>query len=565
MSLLAQTEFDIDNYKEYLNSHQNMSYSDLLQEYPASEFNTYAKTNFYNAEYSDSINQFFQLTQDEISLLNSHSFMVSERYSYPSFIEGLYELFKKDIPVYISADMMLHSVHKSVDNILIDIEKRLLYSRLNSSLSKMITELKNYDRDKYSTDPIKHKKYSELIDDANLYLMVASNTLMEYETVTPTDSIAEKYYEIIGKIESADGMSKVQLFGDISYRRYDWSQFKPRGHYNESHKLRKYFKTLIWLGRTEIYINAPKDHEPDSTYIPRRSEIMRQNRLAYFLTYLAKETGVTSDLKYVDETIATFIGRQDNITNFELEDVIEGKVASADDLLDDNLIAELKSKALELSSSNQTYLSQILLSNELIKEEIEPAAAFMLMGQRPILDGFITSKVTFDRITYNDEKVMRMLPNSLDVLFGLGNNASLQALEKELIEYPYASNLAALRYLINSYDDDFWSKNVYTSWLNSIRGLNPKNTREERDELPEFMKTAAWWQKSMNTQLASWAELRHDFLLYAKHPYTAMPLGCSTPDAFLEPAPEMFASIKNIFLNLKNVNGIEEIRAQLAA
>lgn len=553
ISLFSQTEFNIDNYKEYLNSHKDMSYPDLLDEYPASEFNVDAKTNFYDAKYSDSISQFFKLTQDEVSLLNSHSFMVSERYSYPSFVEGLYELFKKDIPVYISADMMLHSVHKSVDNILIEIEKKILYSRLNSSLSTMITELENYDRDKYLTDPVKHKKYSELIDDANLYLMVALNTLQEYGTVTPTESIATKYYEIIEKIDSENCMGKVQLFGDISFRRYDWSQFKPRGHYNESVKLRKYFRTLIWLGRTEIYINAPKDHESDSTFIPRESEIMRQNRLAYFLTYLAKQTGVTSNLKYIDETIATFIGRQDNITNFELENIIEGKVASADDLLDDNLIKELQSQALELNSAQQTYLSQILMSNALIKEEIEPAAAFMLMGQRPILDGFITPKVTYDRIFYKENKIPRMLPNSLDVLFGLGNNASIQALENELMEYPYASNLAALRYLINSYDDEFWSKNVYTSWLSSIRGLNPKNTREERDELPEFMRTAAWWQKSMNTQLASWAELRHDFLLYAKQPYTAGMPGCSTPDAFLEPVPEMYSSIKNIFINLKSL------------
>ncbi|TNE35102.1 DUF3160 domain-containing protein, partial [bacterium] len=540
ISLFAQSEFNIDNYKEYLNSHQDMSYPDLLNEYPASKFNAYSKTNFYDAKYSDSINQFFGLTPDEILLLNSHSFMVSERLSYPSFIEGLYELYKKDIPVYLSADMMLHSVHKSVDNILIDIEKNLLSDKLSQALTSMLKELESYDRNKYSSDQVNHVKYSELIDDANLYLMIALNTLKEKEVYNPSESIKEKYAEITTKIKSAEGMDKIQLFADISYRRYDWSQFKPRGHYADKYVyLESYFKTLIWLGRTEIYIAAPKSQETDSLYILRKSEIMRQNRLAYFITYLAKKTDVSGTFKLIDETITTFIGRQDNITNFELEEVIEGKVNSADDLLDNGLIKELQSKALELNSVQQTYLSQILTSDSMIKEGIEPAVAFMLMGQRPIFDGFITSKVTFDRVVHKGDKIMRMLPNSLDVLFGLGNNASIQALEKELIHYPYSSNLAALRYLINSYDDDFWSKNVYTSWLSSIRGLNPKNTREERDQLPEFMRTAAWWQKSMNTQLASWAELRHDFLLYAKQPYTASIYGCCTPDAFLEPVPEM--------------------------
>jgi len=35
--------------------------------------------------------------------------------------------------------------------------------------------------------------------------------------------------------------------------------------------------------------------------------------------------------------------------------------------------------------------------------------------------------------------------------------------------------------------------------------------------------------KTLNTQLASWTELRHDTVLYAKQPYTASVL-CSYPD-----------------------------------
>ena len=362
ISLFAQTEFNIDNYKEYLNSHKDMLYPDLLDEYPASKFNAYAKTNFYDAKYSDSINQFFGLTPDEISLLNSHSFMVSERYSYPSFIEGLYELYKKDIPVYLSADMMLHSVHKSVDNILIDIEKNLLSDKLSQALTSMLKELESYDRNKYSSDQVNHIKYSELIDDANLYLMVALNTLKEKEVYKPSESINEKYTEIKTKIKSAEGMDKVQLFCDISYRRYDWSQFVPRGHYADKYVyLESYFKTLIWLGRTEIYIAAPKSQETDSLYILRKSEIMRQNRLAYFLTYLAKKTDATSTFKLIDETIATFIGRQDNITNFELEEVIEGKIE----------VIERRVNSLGIAEPN-IYRSEMAGETHIIVELVEP-------------------------------------------------------------------------------------------------------------------------------------------------------------------------------------------------
>ena len=49
----------------------------------------------------------------------------------------------------------------------------------------------------------------------------------------------------------------------------------------------------------------------------------------------------------------------------------------------------------------------------------------------------------------------------------------LQLLVDELNQYHYSSNLAALRYLIDSYDDEFWNANLYSNWLNIIRKLNP--------------------------------------------------------------------------------------------
>jgi hypothetical protein len=73
-----------------------------------------------------------------------------------------------------------------------------------------------------------------------------------------------------------------------------------------------------------------------------------------------------------------------------------------------------------------------------------------------------------------------------------------------------------------------------------IRSINPPQLRQS---LPGFMQTAAWWQEKMNTQLASWAELRHDNLLYAKQSYSGGVV-CSFPDSYVEPFPEFYASVK---------------------
>jgi hypothetical protein len=77
-------------------------------------------------------------------------------------------------------------------------------------------------------------------------------------------------------------------------------------------------------------------------------------------------------------------------------------------------------------------------------------------------------------------------------------------------------------------------------WLNAIRQINPP---DDRDEFPSFMQTGAWWQQKMNTQLASWTELRHDNLLYAKQSYTGGAV-CFYPYGYVEPFPEFYRSFK---------------------
>ena len=134
------------------------------------------------------------------------------------------------------------------------------------------------------------------------------------------------------------------------------------------------------------------------------------------------------------------------------------------------------------------------------------------MGQRFVVDSYVFANVVYDRIVHQETKVMRALPQPLDAMFVLGANHALPLLQEELEGYPYAGNLHALRYLVDDYDESFWSENAYNLWLTAIRGLN---TLPE-GAVPGPMTTQAWSHKTLNTQLGSWAELRHDTLLYAK-------------------------------------------------
>ena len=125
-------------------------------------------------------------------------------------------------------------------------------------------------------------------------------------------------------------------------------------------------------------------------------------------------------------------------------------------------------------------LSQILYNTKPLEpDSIVPASAFMLFGQRFVIDSYVTGSVVYDRIYYNGLHICRLFPSTLDPMFALGNDAAAQLLKPELDSWCYSSNLAALRYLINSYGSDFWDSTLYNLWLNSIRKLNPPLNRND--------------------------------------------------------------------------------------
>src|SRR5262249_45802862 len=76
-----------------------------------------------------------------------------------------------------------------------------------------------------------------------------------------------------------------------------------------------------------------------------------------------------------------------------------------------------------------------------------------------------------------------------------------------------------------------------------VRELSPNAERDAA--LPGVMKTNGWSRRMLGTQLASWAELRHDTLLYAKQSFTAMAL-CEYPDAYVKPYPSFFQALSRL-------------------
>ncbi|HUF10114.1 MAG TPA: DUF3160 domain-containing protein, partial [Rhodothermales bacterium] len=520
---------DVSAYHAYFVQHADMTAADLLAEYDAGLFSREARNDFLASNFAAEQQALFGFTPDEIDLVSRNGFAVSERLTYPSFGRAFVDIFVNDLPVYVSSDAVLHAIHMSYDNILQDVEREVLIPRLETALSSMHGALPGLAA-QYASSP----EVTQMLRDADVYLTVPMLLLgMHPDPVykSNTETIDDLLDFVAG-----EAPVDIALFAETP-RNVDFSQFTPRGHYADEEVLRRYFQAMMWIGRIEIYLIAPENTFPP----PTDADIRRQIVLTKLLTELAAQPDAAAAVDDIDRILRTMVGDSDNVTLANVRSVFdEAGVATADQLLAESVWKDFQTRLAEKPFAFQKILSQILISDDPDSSQIESASAFLLLGQRFIIDSYVTGSVVFDKIKYEGVNVRRMMPSTLDVLFALGNDGAAQFLEEELNRYHYAPYLASLRYLIDSYDDAFWSRSMYNGWLNAIRQLSPP---EDRSALPAFMQTAQWSQKQMTTQLASWAQLRHDNLLYAKPSYTAG-LGCLFPESLVEPVPTFFEAVR---------------------
>ncbi len=531
----AHAQLNTDAYFKYLEAHKNMTAQDLLLEYPAGVFAATAPTDLMNAEFFSAIDVKYKFTPYEKELAAKHGFMVTERLSYPTYAAAFADAYVKDLPVYISSDAILHALHRSYDNMLADIETYLLEPLLFRALLAMKATLK--------TSPIPKDPLAQQARlDVDIYLTVALQLIKldyRYKTLDyPAEATFPENTPAIEKLRALIASEQLDFYPLFAQtpRHIDFSQMKPRGHYPDK-GLSGYFQAMMWLGRTEIFITKPKGASPE----PTDEDVKRQCMLTVTLAGLARNSGAVENFNSIDKLITKFVGTQDNLSLAKLISVNSTlTITSPDQLRDDALQKQFQDESIK-NGAQQQILSQLLWADPFTLNSIKPAAAFMLMGQRFIFDSYILANVVFDKVK------SRMMPSPLDAMFVLGNDASIQLLQPEIEKYEYAKNLAGLRYLSNSQPKDFWEESLYSTWLSGIRSLNPP---KDRTGLPRFMQTGAWWQKSLNTQLGSWAELRHDNLLYGKQSYTGGN-SCFYPKGYVEPMPELYATIARFSTSMK--------------
>lgn len=478
-----------------------------------------------SAKYYGEVVKALKLSPEAKALLDSSGLaLVRPEHNY-SMAAAYYELYTKDLPLLVTTDSILDAMHRSFDAILAELESQVLRKTLEDSLRKVHFALPELAK----TNP----QLLEAATDLDLYLTVALN-LLEADPnhgrllTAPRFGDGKQVLELLAKVDKLvlenPGMGRpgTTLYGDP--RAIDWSQFKPRGHYAKSPELSRYFRAVMWLGRA------------DTGWLLEKP---RQLRAAALFTHLLVSTQAQAGLDAMKSVIDLMVGRSDDLTPQQFAGVLAKEKVTLADLTSAAKLTRLAEVLAASGLGQQRIRSQLVVSDPNSPDKVLPPPVFQPFGQRFVLDSFVLSKVVYDDIIYKGVKQQRMMPTGLDVMAALGNSLAVGLLaDGDLPKWNYSANLAALRDVVGAWSDATWGDNLYSLWLDALRSLSVL----PQGKVPAVMQRHGWSAKMLQTQLASWAQLRHDTILYAKQSYTAS-VGCLYPDGFVEPYPDFYAKL----------------------
>ncbi len=448
--------------------------------------------------------------------------------------------------VFVTSDFLLHVYHRLLEKEFEYIESYKFYPKLLEISDALFNQaIFDYNHKDPDINEANRDNYQRLIAFFAVPKIILESSYVEYNSENPMDTSSDTKENALSRLslyendmppESYDLATKEinlimnqkdlkpsPIFGDLLAEKdldskHDYTQYKPRSHYNKNSVLRSYFRAMMWYGRNYFALNS--------------NELTTDSILMVRLISAAQQTKNWEDI-YIPTSF--FVGRSDDLGIYEYSDVLS-KLNIEN--INEDLVTQVQS-TLEGYKGPQ-IMSTAFYGNEIFNlskdELLNKTKGFRFMGQRFTPDAFI-----FTTLTQGDEKADpetdEKLPSSttaLMVMSSLGNKTTGPLIEEWANKNaPNSRNVLRNRLdYLNKYFRDLseeeWNQNIYWGWLYTIKGLFTENL--DKSNYPMFMKNEAWNKKDLQASLGSWTELKHDTLLYAKQNYAELGGGGEPPE-----------------------------------
>ena len=499
------------------------------------------------------VNVLLPMDQSSRQALERNGFVVLPDGQKVDMIAAYDRLALGHVPNFITSDSMLHLYHVQFDEILKAVEAGEFFPQMKVMSEALFESATN--------------QYAALTGDLqeaarrNVAFCSVALALLGESVVAPAP-VADIVAGELDKIERHAGFEQSPLF---NYRE-DYSQYVPRGHYTRSEELKKYFKTLMWYGRMAFLLKG--GHVPNEALVSvaeARMQTLAAALLTLDLDRLQAGGQPIADIwNRVYAVTAFFVGLADDLTPYDYK-VALGQVFGAQvnvlSLTDDAGFLAFR-KALAAMPNPQIYggTGNCLVPPDAtaadLDQVLDKTKGMRLMGQRFIPDSYMMQHLVFPAVggytgagnpftlVMSLGGPIRGFPRGLDVMVVLGSDRALNILDREGdTDYAgYDESMNALIRQFRAFTRQDWTRNLYWSWLYTLQPLLDRCG----PGYPAFMQTAAWQDKQLSAALASWAELRHDTILYAKQSTTVgtTSVGSDADRGYVEPVPEFYNRLK---------------------
>ena len=453
------------------------------------------KLNFKPANSKDLVNMDnlinpFQLKEFDSKLYNmlgKNGFAIV-----PAEHNQLFHVYEKndyaDFPSFVTTDLYLQLFHLYFDCVLRDVEEKHLDSLMIVFSSQMEAEMKTLT----SSQDAEVKAAAEF---GQAWFAVAS-WLFSHDKApasAATLNVPEAYKkmvmeEITKAIDAENGYSDMLEYFPPE-EMFGYSLFRPRGHYTRSKVCSRYFRGMMWLQTALFGTNKPS----------------KMKQIALIANVINQQPKLSAIYNKVSEPITYLMGTPDNVTILQVANRIKEMGLPIEQLLSSRKEMANLTKDIEEIAKRQMRIE--------LKKTRGSKYVVDIMPQRyqPDAEALITT-------TDQDSPVsLRPCPKGLDWMAVMGLPGAERILIDELKEtqrwtgFPKALTTARKRAATTQ-----WEACVANQWMYTLQSLG-----DTAQSLPYFMQSPQWQKKNLNTALASWAELKHDAILYAKQPMLA--------------------------------------------
>ncbi len=502
----------------------------------------------------EQVPQWFRTEAVEASL-RANGFAVIDRGRSEDILEVYEQADELPLPVYVTVDTLLHLYHLQFDQTLKGIEEREFSPAMAEFSRKMLDgSLALYEGTAAGEE-------TEAIREAarrNVGYFAVALKCLDPQADVPA-LVRDPVQAELELMEAHAGFSRSPLFVYDE----DYSQYLPRGHYTRSEALQRYFKALMWYGRICMLLKG------DSTGGLIPDEDAHIQTIQACLIASALHEPANADLLQTWERVYTvtafYVGFADDLTPAEYQTALKKVGAAAGNWVEafgpegmEKLKSELAAlRAPRIFGGTGQPILMPPFTPEQLDEILTATQGMRLMGQRFIPDGYMMQELGFPRageFTGEGEPFslgqtqggpQRVFPRGLDVMAVLGSQRAYDILKAEgdTAYADYDKQLGALKTEFGGLSATEWNANLYYSWLYSLQAL----LEDFGAGYPAVMASEAYKSRLLWATLASWAQLRHDTILYAKQPYMplagAMPPGAEPlppPPGYVEAVPEFY-------------------------